>query len=139
MIKTKTIAKGKCFGSPAKQRDSLYIIPNPFSYSNNDWKGRLFFALPGLIEARLFRAQLPTKNATQIQTLGFCVLVSTFFIESLCSKELFKWLNSIKSVLKIKNDALFSSLGQHMLPKNDLDIQVTTYICQRGSNCDKFS
>ena len=26
MMKTKTIAKGKCFGSPARQRDSLVIL-----------------------------------------------------------------------------------------------------------------
>ena len=32
MIKTKTIAKGKCFGSPARQPDSLVInIPNLLS------------------------------------------------------------------------------------------------------------
>ena len=31
MIKTKTIAKGKCFGSPARQRDSL--VPKHFPFS----------------------------------------------------------------------------------------------------------
>ena len=37
MIETKTIAKGKCFGSPARQRDSLYYFYdacNPFFVLN---------------------------------------------------------------------------------------------------------
>ena len=42
MIKTKTIAKGKCFGSPARQRDSL-VEKVWFSGPGNFLDNLLFF------------------------------------------------------------------------------------------------
>ena len=37
MIKTKTIAKGKCFGSPARQRDSLVNTFFSTSRTSESW------------------------------------------------------------------------------------------------------
>ena len=65
-MKTKTIAKGKSFGSPARQRDSLvikssYLLSRPKSYRENVWGVFIHFY-------RGLRAKLNISNWNMWQT-----------------------------------------------------------------------
>ena len=68
-MKTKTIAKGKSFGSPARQRDSLvikkapifYLLSRPKSYRENVWGVFIHFD-------RGLRAKLNISNSNMCET-----------------------------------------------------------------------
>ena len=53
MIKTKTIAKGKCFESPARQRDSLVFLINLEIVKLNQCGQEMYGTVPSFLNCLL--------------------------------------------------------------------------------------